>query len=64
MDSEQMDRDYDRARREEERYLVHKAMLDLMVGWGELRTIYCPVQRELIYFNPSRGFPTFSWERN
>ena len=64
MDPDQMDRDYQRARREEEQRLVQKAMLDLLVGRGELRTIFCPVKRELIYFNPKRGFPTFPWERN
>jgi hypothetical protein len=34
MDPDQMDRDYQRARREEEQRLVQKAMLDLMVGRG------------------------------
>ena len=64
MDPDRMDRDYQRTRREEEHRLVQKAMLDVMVGRGKLRTIFCPVQRRLIYFNPSRDFPTFSWERN
>lgn len=64
MDPEQMDRDYRRARREEEQRLAIQAMLDLMVGRGELRTIFCRVQRRLIYFNPNRGCPTFPLERN
>jgi hypothetical protein len=64
MDPNEMDRDYQRARREEEQRLVQKAMLDVLVGRGKLRTIFCPVKRELIYFNPRRGFPTFPWEWN
>lgn len=64
MDPDQMDRDYARARREEEQRLVQKAMLDLLVGRGKLRTIFCPAKRELIYFSPRRGFPTFLWEWN
>jgi len=64
MDPDQMDFDYRRARREEEQRLAIQAMFDVMVGRGELRTIFCPVQRRLIYFNPRRGFPTFPWERN
>jgi hypothetical protein len=59
-----MDRDYRRARREEEQRLAIKAMFDVMVERGELRTIFCPAQRRLTYFNPKRGFPVFPWERN
>ena len=64
MDPDEMDFDYARACRDEENRRHIKEMFALMVGRGELRTIFCPVQRRLVYFNPSRGCPTSPWEWN
>jgi hypothetical protein len=58
------DFDYARARREEESRLHIEEWFALMVGRGELRTVYDPVERRLIYFNPRRGCPAFPWDWN
>lgn len=64
MDPDKMDRDYARACRDEENRRHIEEMFALMVNRGELRTIFDPVQRRLVYFNPRRGCPAFPWEWN
>ncbi len=64
MNPDQMDRDYARVCRDEENRRHIEEMFALMVGRGELRTIFDPVQRRLIYFNPKRVCPAFQWEWN
>lgn len=59
-----MDRDYQRARRDEENRRHIEEMFALMLDRGELRTIFDPVQRRLVYFSPRRGCPAFPWEWN
>jgi hypothetical protein len=60
MDPDQMDRDYQRARREEEQRLVQKAMLDLMVGRGGIADDLLSRAATIDLFQSQPGFPDVS----